>query len=91
MDPIGYFIFIVGGGVTGLVLYFAMKAGIAVFADAPGSDVSTFGAWLIAVTGGAGTQRVKKFLIHLAEKTTDQKIGKDAVDRYRDKKEQDRG
>ena len=89
LDPIGYALFILGGGATALVLYFAVKAGVAVFSEGTNTNVSTFGAWLVAITGGAGTQRVKSFLMRLAEKTTDQKRTEDAVDRYRNRQDQE--
>lgn len=80
-DVFGYTFQLVGGGVTALVLYLAILAGVLVFTTDEG--MTTEAGWLVGLVGGVGTQRVKSFLMGFASKLTGHGRSPDSVDRTR--------
>ncbi len=71
IDPFGFLIYIIGGGVTGLVLYCFAVAGILVAAtNGEEAEVRPVLAGLLAFAGGYVTDGVKGFLIHWFKKVT---------------------
>ncbi|MFH4402830.1 hypothetical protein WMQ46_22960 [Vibrio diabolicus] len=64
MHFIGYALQIIGGGITGVVLYLAAKVGLVVLiqSDSGVSTISPYAAWLLAFSGGFMTHLVKQFI-----------------------------
>lgn len=70
---LGYLIQVIGGGITGVVLYVAVKAGvIAVLVGGSAIEINKFASWLIAFGGGYGTHHVKQFVNRFVKGTVTQ-------------------
>lgn len=64
LDFAGYGLQIIGGGITGIVLFLAFKVGLVVLLTGGNEQakVSDYAAWLIAFAGGFSTHIVKRFI-----------------------------
>lgn len=69
VDPFGYLILILGGGLTAVILVAALKAGILVVSSDDKGDLTREAIWVFSLGGGLATQSVKAFLIQLVNKT----------------------
>ncbi len=62
-DCLGYFIYIIGSGITGLVFYFLVAGGVIIVAtNGESVNVKPIVAGLLAFTGGYSTDGVKRFV-----------------------------
>ncbi|GAC17692.1 hypothetical protein [Paraglaciecola arctica] len=76
-DFLGYIIQIIGAGLTGMLLLFALKTGLVVVTtgstdiikNIPASHIP-YSEWFIAFAGGMGTHHVKAFLDKFLKKST---------------------
>lgn len=74
-DCLGYFIYILGSGVTGLVFYFFSIASVVILSqNGVASELKPQAAGIIAFIGGYSTDGVKAFVRHLFKKATS-KVG----------------
>lgn len=71
IDVLGYVLQIIGGGITGVLLYLFVVEGIVQVVSAEETKPSIYMAWIIALAGGFGTHRVKRFLDTFAAGATD--------------------
>ncbi|MDP5031210.1 MAG: hypothetical protein NWQ54_17570 [Paraglaciecola sp.] len=77
IDFLGYIMQIIGGGLTGVILFFALKTGLVVVTSGSTAQVTDMPAtltpyaeWLIAFAGGLGTHHVKAFLDKFGQSST---------------------
>ncbi|HFQ4956143.1 TPA: hypothetical protein ACGUP3_004313, partial [Vibrio vulnificus] len=60
---IGYALQILGGGITGIFLYLAVKVGLVILIQSSDSvQISYYTAWVLAFSGGFTTHLVKQFI-----------------------------
>jgi hypothetical protein len=74
VDPFFFAMGIVGGGVTGLLLVLAVKAGfLLAVSSRAGADMRSSSAILISFCGGLATYRVRKLFANLVERVDQKK------------------
>jgi hypothetical protein len=79
IDPILYAMGIVGGGVTGLLLVLAVKAGFLLTVSSNvGADMRPSSAILISFCGGLATYRVRRLFARFVERFDQKKDGPEA-------------
>ncbi|WP_134054204.1 hypothetical protein [Rheinheimera aquimaris] len=75
-DFLGYIMQIIGAGITSVILFFALKAGLIVVTSGSVNGVTqpdataSYAAWLIAFVGGMGTHHVKGFIDKFGQSST---------------------
>jgi hypothetical protein len=77
IDFLGYIMQIVGGGLTGVILFFALKTGLVIVTSGSLENIkdmpitlTPYAEWLIAFAGGLGTHHVKAFLDKFGQSST---------------------
>tara|TARA_R110001583_G_scaffold62452_1_gene183625 strand:- start:58 stop:699 length:642 start_codon:yes stop_codon:yes gene_type:complete len=77
LDFTGYIMQIIGGGITGVLLIFALKTGLVVVTTGSYDEVTDvpnvlipYSEWFVAFAGGMGTHHVKALLDTFLRKTT---------------------